>query len=103
MRPDERRGLVYVAMAVALLSTSPVLVVWADPVNPVVKTWLRLVVAALAVGITARIFASRQTIEPPTGKVSLRFFAYGLIAALHIVFYIASLSFTTPAHSLSIV
>ena len=50
MRRDERRGLLYVALAVFFFSTSPVFIVWADPIHPFVKTWGRMLVAALAVG-----------------------------------------------------
>jgi drug/metabolite transporter (DMT)-like permease len=42
---------------------------------------------------------------PPTKRRSsfVRFALYGLVAALHFLFYIASLSYTTIAHSLAIV
>ena len=93
-----------------MLSTSPVLIVWADPMDPVVKTWGRLVVAALAVSMAALLFTDRGAAPAQTGvpgrsgRVTLaRFLLYGLVTALHFLFYIASLSFTTAAHALSIV
>lgn len=107
MTQDERSGLLYVALAVTLFSTTPVLVLWADPMDPLIKTWGRMAVAAVAVGAAA--FVQRGAVralpqERHAGKQEIvRFFGYGLIAALHFLFYIASLSFTTAAHSLSIV
>ena len=114
MTAEERRGLLYVTLAVGILSTSPVLVIWADPIDPFTKTWGRLTIAALAVGMAAlltgrhrdrdrdRDRALLQTGRPRMHS-TVRFLAYGLIAALHFLFYIASLNFTTAAHSLSIV
>jgi drug/metabolite transporter (DMT)-like permease len=111
MSAEERRGLWYVALAVGILSTSPVLVVWADPMDPFTKTWGRLAVAALVVGVASRLVAQSRadgqpdnTVLPRSrGQSALRFMAYGLVTALHFLFYIASLSFTTAAHALSIV
>ena len=51
--PDERRGLLYAGLAVAAFSTSPILILWAEPMPALLKTWLRLLVAALAVGAVA--------------------------------------------------
>jgi drug/metabolite transporter (DMT)-like permease len=132
MRPEERRGLLYVALAVAFFSTSPLFIVWADPMSPFIKTWGRMTVAAVLVGIAAWVEGRRirgkesgwppggtpeiPGVEPPVAEGDLpreaivgaprsfvRFAAYGLIAALHFFFYIASLNFTTAAHSLSII
>ncbi len=109
MSIEERRGLLYVALGVVLFATTPVFVAWADPMDPVVKTWARMVVAAVVVGAAARLFLRREGAQAreadgtPAPRIALRFFAYGLIAALHFLFYIASLSYTTAAHSLSIV
>jgi drug/metabolite transporter (DMT)-like permease len=106
MTEEERKGILLVAAAVALFSTSPVFIVWADPMDPLVKTWGRLTVAALAVG-AASVFQRRDAIpvanEHERGRAALRFAGYGLIAALHFFFYITSLSFTTAAHSLAII
>jgi drug/metabolite transporter (DMT)-like permease len=110
MTSEERKGLLYVMLAVGMLSTSPVLIVWAEPMHPVVKTWGRMMVAALAVGLTAHFFKSDGSVSeqaqvetPPRVGTTPRFLLYGLVAALHFLFYIASLSFTTAAHALSIV
>jgi drug/metabolite transporter (DMT)-like permease len=108
VRPEERRGLLYVALAVSLFSTSPVFIVWADPMPALTKTWLRMLIAAAAVGGAAWLISRRPSDipypEPPARRaVVLKFLGYGLIAALHFYFYIASLDFTTAAHSLAIV
>src|SRR5688500_13650345 len=102
MKEEERSGLIYVALAVVLFSTSPVLIVWADPVHPVAKTLGRMFVAATVVALAAHFFTKRESAVPGWASTP-RFLGYGLIAALHFLFYIASLSFTTAAHSLSII
>jgi drug/metabolite transporter (DMT)-like permease len=108
--PEERKGLIYVALAAALFSTSPVLIRWADPLSPFIKTWARMLIGAVAVGYAATQMANPARVH--TADVALttahrrpvvRFFLYGLIAALHFLCAIASLQFTTAAHSLSII
>ncbi|HYP18480.1 MAG TPA: hypothetical protein VEY08_00280, partial [Chloroflexia bacterium] len=109
MRRDERQGLLYVALAVFFFSTSPVFIVWADPIDPFIKTWGRMLVAALAVGGLAWLTRDRARDESMAagvagrsrGNSTLRFLTYGLVAALHFLFYISSLGFTTAAHALS--
>jgi drug/metabolite transporter (DMT)-like permease len=111
MNPEERRGLLYVALAVAFLSTSPVLIVWADPMPSLVKTTVRLLVAALVIGSLSRLLPDGNTGAVPSppvearssGSSALRFAAYGLVTALHFFFYVASLDYTTAAHALAIV
>src|SRR5437762_2598973 len=49
MSSEERKGLLYVALAAALFSTSPVLIRWADPLHPFIKTWARMLIGAVAV------------------------------------------------------
>ncbi|HUS17253.1 MAG TPA: hypothetical protein VM536_19830, partial [Chloroflexia bacterium] len=122
MRRDEMRGLLLAAGAVGFLSTSPVLAIWADPLSPFVKTGGRLAVAAVILGAavgagqarrvgtgdtdaaTAATPTAAEGIAPRTRRATLvRFVGYGLIAALHFLAYIASLSYTSPAHSLTLV
>lgn len=87
-------------MAVLFFATSPVLVRLADPLSPYEKTAGRLAVAAAALLLVLR--ARRQPFRLTRRDLPL-FVGIGLIAALHFVAYVASLNFTTIAHSLAIV
>lgn len=55
-----------------------------------------------AVAVAALAVAARQPPVAPLARFG-RFAGYGLITALHFLLYIASLSFTTVAHSLALV
>jgi len=100
MTHSERIGLLYVTLAVAFFSTSPIFVRWAAPLSPYEITVGRLATGALLVMIFARL--SGQPLRPNWNDWS-RFLGFGLVTALHFLFYIASLSFTTIAHSLALV
>lgn len=95
-----RTGLLYVAIATALFSTSPVFIRWAAPLSPLEITFWRMVIAAVTVAIMARMRGERIALDWADLP---RFAVFGLVAALHFALYIASLSFTTVAHSLSLV
>jgi drug/metabolite transporter (DMT)-like permease len=99
-RSDARVGLLYVTIGTALFSTSSVLVRWAAPLSPFEIGFWRLVVAAATVWTLARL--RREAISLHREDLP-RFAVFGLVAALHFVCYIASLSFTTVAHSLALV
>ncbi len=86
--------------AVVFFSTSPVLVLWAAPLSPFEITTGRLLSAALLVVALGRL--NKEPVLPRRSDL-LRFAAFGLITALHFLCYIASLNFTTIAHSLAIV
>ncbi len=110
MPTEERRGLLYVGLAALLFSTSPVFIRWADPMSPFFKTWGRMLVGAIAVGYVAwytrrRAPLTARNVETAPGhaRPALRFLMYGAIAAIHFFCALASLNFTTPAHSLSII
>lgn len=97
---QSRSGLLYVCVAVLFFSTSAVFVRWSAPFSSVEIAFWRLAIAALLVGLMGvfthtRLLLKRQEV--------LRFLFYGLITALHFIFYIAALSFTTVAHSLALV
>lgn len=100
-------GLIYVALAVGLFSTSPVFIRWAAPLSSFEITFGRMIVAAVAVGLLARLpgvgWSAGEANRRPGLADAPRFAVYGLIAALHFLLYIASLSYTTIAHSLSLV
>ena len=87
-------------LAVVMFSTSAIFVRWAHPLNSLTITAARMVVGSLAVISTS--LAVERRWRPPPRKDVLRYLLYGLIAAAHFGFYIASLNYTTIAHSLSI-
>lgn len=106
MGKSQTRGLAYAVLAVAFFSTSPVLVRLAAPLSPVEIAFGRLAIAAATVGLLAlwqRDPGKLPTLWRSRSLPVLKFAGYGLVAALHFLLYIASLSYTTIAHSLAIV
>lgn len=100
MSREERLGIGFVALAVLLFSTSPVLVRWAAAdLSSLEIAAGRLLVAALLVG---GIALTRREKLPPRQEWG-RFAFYGLVTALHFALYIASLNYTTIAHALALV
>jgi drug/metabolite transporter (DMT)-like permease len=81
-------------------AASPVLVRLAEPLSPYEKTAGRLIIAALALLLVMRV--RREPFHVTRRDLPL-LAGIGLIAALHFVAYVASLNFTTIAHSLAIV
>jgi len=100
LNTNERRGLLYVVIAVGMFATSPVLVRLAYPVSAFQITFWRMALAAPMVFVLSHVL--QQPIQLPRQEMG-RFAVYGLVTALHFLFYIASLQFTTIAHSLAIV
>jgi len=97
---NPRRGLLYVAIAVIFFSTTPVFIRLAGSISSYEIAFWRLLVAALVIRGAMLVKGERRTISRPEWRL---FAIFGLITALHFLFYIASLSFTTIAHSLAIV
>ena len=95
-----RRGLLYVCCAVFFFSTSPIFIRWSQPFTSFEIAFWRLAIATLLVAIMGLI--TRQPLLLKRQEVP-RFLLYGLVTALHFIFYIAALSFTTIAHALAIV
>ncbi len=93
-------GVLLVGLAVVMFSTSPVLVLWAAPLSPFEITLGRLAVAAAVAALLARL--NHQPSWPTRADLP-RFVGFGFITALHFLSYIASLNYTTIAHSLAIV
>jgi drug/metabolite transporter (DMT)-like permease len=93
-------GVVLAVVAVCIFSISPVLTLWAAPLSPFEITAGRLAIGALAVMLLARRVG--QPLLPRRDDMA-RFAGFGLVAALHFLTYIASLSFTSIAHSLALV
>ena len=97
---ERRTGYTQAFAAVALFSTSPVLIRWAEGVSAVEITFWRLLLATLTVlafGLVARQPVRWSAIP------HRRFMGYGVVIALHFFLYIASLFFTSVAHSLALV
>jgi drug/metabolite transporter (DMT)-like permease len=95
----ERTGWIAAILAVALFSTSPILVRFAAPLHPLHVTFLRLAIASAVVLAAAAVVGH----APLKQQYRARYLGYGLITALHFAFYIASLSYTTIAHALALV
>lgn len=96
---ERRRGLLYACVAVLFFSTSAVLARRAGrTLGPAEIAFWRLVIAGLIVLALARVRRQRL----PAGRARLAFAAFGLSAALHFLLYIASLYYTTVAHTLSL-
>ncbi len=95
-----RSGVLLALAAVFAFSTSPVLVLWAAPLTAYQVTFVRLAVATTIVVVLGRL--SRQPLLPARSDWG-RFVLFGLVTSVHFFSYIASLTFTTIAHSLAIV
>lgn len=97
---SQRSGVVLAALAVLFFATSPVLIHFADPLSPYEKTAGRLAIAALMLVVLMKLRGEKFSLQ----RRDLPLVAgIGLIAALHFGAYVASLNFTTIAHSLAIV
>ena len=99
-RAETRQGLLYVTLAVFFFSTSPVFIRWAQPLGSYEIAAWRLAIAAGALVIAMAARGERWAIPRQEWG---RFVLFGLITGLHFLFYIASLAYTTIAHSLAIV
>ena len=98
---NDRRGGAWLALlAVLFFSTSPVLIRWADPLSPYEKTAARLALAAVTLILLLKLRGESLRL---TRRDLPLFAGIGLVAALHFGSYVASLNFTTIAHSLAIV
>jgi drug/metabolite transporter (DMT)-like permease len=96
---QSKSGFIYVCIGTFFFSTSAIFVRWSQPFNSIEIAFWRLAAATLLVGLLGII--TRQRLALQRQQVP-RFLLYGLVTALHFVFYIASLSFTTIAHTLAI-
>ena len=97
---ERAAGITQALLAVLLFSTSPVLIRWAPEVSDVEITFWRLLLATLtvlALGALTRRMPNLRAL--PHRTVAW----YGVVIALHFFLDLASLSFTTVAHSLALV
>jgi len=97
---EKRVGLIYSLLAVVFFGTSAVLVVFANPVPPLEKTFARLIVASLFIFGLTRL--TGEKLEFRRGSLP-RFALYGFITAAHFAFYVSSLNFTSVAHNLTLI
>lgn len=100
MERDLRTGYIEALAAVTLFSASPVLIRWAGDVSAMEITFWRLTLATITVTALAAI--TRQPVQW-RALPHPRFAIYGAVIALHFFLYIASLSYTSVAHSLTLV
>ncbi|NBP78513.1 MAG: DMT family transporter [Proteobacteria bacterium] len=106
---SRRLGYLFAVIAVSLFSTSPALVRYAPLVGPIEVTFWRLLTGAATILIVSSIVSPRGDARSGAGPginfraiATPKFAIYGLLVALHFGSYIASLGFTSTAHSLAI-
>lgn len=97
---SDRSGLRLVIIAVFFFSTTPVFIRWADTLSSYEITFFRMLTAAAALRLAMAATGERGRVPRREWR---KFAGFGLITALHFLFYIAALSFTTIAHALAIV
>jgi drug/metabolite transporter (DMT)-like permease len=100
MTRDERIGVLQAVAAAGLFSTGAVLIRWAQEMSPVEITSLRMLLGGGFVAAAARATGNRLGL--PAADIR-RLVPIGLIAAVHFLAFIASLSLTTVAHCLTLV
>ena len=96
---DEWVGVAQAVAATLCFSTGAVLVRWAGDLSPAEVTSLRLILAAVFVGAAAWAAGERLRL---TAAEWARLAPIGLVAAMHFLSFIASLYFTTVAHTLTL-
>lgn len=99
MTHDEWTGVAQAVAATLCFSTGAVLVRWAADLSPAEVTSLRLLLAAAVVGLADRLAGQRVALSI---REWTRLVPIGIAAALHFLFFIASLYFTTVAHALTL-
>lgn len=99
MTRDERIGVLQAVAAASLFSMGAILIRWAQEMSPVEITSLRMLLGGGVVAAAARATGTR--LQLPVADVR-RLLPIGLIAAVHSLSFIASLSFTTVAHCLTL-
>lgn len=99
MTRDEWTGVAEAAAATVCFSTGAILVRWAGELSPVEVTSLRMLLGAGFVGAAAWAMGEPLRI----GRTEwVRLLPIGLVAAVHFLTFIASLAFTSVAHTLTL-
>jgi len=95
----------YASIAVAMFSISPVFVRWAGGWSPFFVTCVRMLIGSATVYAIRMVWPQRGAKEQQHITIGdrLRFALWGLVTAFHFGFYIASLDYTSVAHSLALV
>jgi len=99
MQPGERRGVELAVLAVVCFSFGAVLTIWADPLSPYEKTAGRLAIGSMAV---LTISLAQRRAPHYSRPDAPRFLWFGLVAAVHFLCFMGSLSYTTIAHALTL-
>ncbi len=99
MTREQRTGVLQAVGAAGFFSTGAVLVRWAQGLSPVEITSLRMLLGGLFVSAAA--WGTGERVKPTMADLR-RLIPIGLIAALHFLAFIGSLSFTTVAHTLTL-
>jgi len=93
-------GIFYAAVGTLFFATSPIFTLLIQGISPGGIAFLRMFLGSMFILAFAKLRGKRITIP---GTDLKKFLLYGFIAAMHFLFYIYSLFYTTIAHSLSIV
>jgi len=100
MTRDECTGIGQAVAATLFFSMGAILVRWSVALSPAEVAAGRMLLGGVLVGLTA--WAAGEPIRLP-GRELGRLFPIGLVAALHFLSFIASLHYTTVAHSVTLV
>jgi drug/metabolite transporter (DMT)-like permease len=99
MRSHQRGALGLAAIAAACFSTAPVVLIWAEPLSAYEKSMWRMCIATLTVAAMAWSQGRPPRYRRGDGR---KFVLYGLVTALHFLTFVASLNFTSIAHSVTV-
>ena len=95
-----KRGIFLVSIGTIFFSTSPVLTRWVGELPVGEIAFFRMLFGALFIYIIAK--ANKTELSLKYEDIP-KFLIYGFITSLHFLLYIASLMYTTIAHSLSLI
>ncbi|HHY42822.1 MAG TPA: DMT family transporter [Thermoanaerobacterales bacterium] len=97
---NHNRGLLLVSIGTIFLSTSPILTRWVADLPAGEIAFFRMLLGSMFIFIMSKVTGTGIWLKI---KDMPKFLLYGLITALHFLLYIASLMYTSIAHSLSLV
>jgi len=97
---NHNRGLLLVSIGTIFLSTSPILTRWVADLPAGEIAFFRMLLGSMFIFIISKVTGTGIWLKI---KDMPKFLLYGLITALHFLLYIASLMYTSIAHSLSLV